>query len=487
MLEHQVEIEADRKDYPGKAPASWLILAAGVVLLIAAASQRHDFIGNPGIEAFAPMAAGVIATILINLGGPSSLRLTPAIVRVFSYPAILALLVICVAVAVHSGAGYEGGGRALDFECYQNARLTAGAGLDPYNEEDCATIWPGVSSERLPYLYSPAFLLVMEPLDVLPEKLDLAIWRVMLASSVFLSLLLLLGMNASCTRPILVALALPLLLFDGPVLQAVRWGNATPFAVLLIVLMMVLDGRIWIQGILGASLALLKATFVLPLLLIRNLRTLTCLIATLLLGIAVTSALYPPSIWVSFSESLVRLSEETGYSGRGNISLLSTGYRIANYTVGQELRSAVAESASAKMELNSYTGFLAKAIFSIIILLFAGLLLLIWRRKPFRFDRRETLSMVSVLITISAPLSWDHYGILLLPFLATFISNENFTGRFAASLPMMIWVLAPMPLRDTSAIGLFDILSGAIRPVTSMLSIATVMILGGEKNAANRD
>jgi len=454
---------------------SWILPFLGFLALLGAAILQPTFSSSTGPESFIPLAIGLAGAFLIAAAGTpfqSAQHIGPR-----TKAALLSIAVmLCTFISIHAGMNYDGGGRPLDFDCYASAWRTAAAGCNPYSPEDMSRFSSLSESKPYPYIYSPAFLLLFEPMRFLSLEQMSLLWTTILAVSGWLALVFTAQPLPSEGRRGFLLASVPLLLVGGPIVQALRWGNTTPFIALFIVLM-IRDINSLKAGFFGAAVILQKLIYAFPIAALRTRRAFVGMLLAYTVGIVVSSAAYEPQIWLRYLDSLPVFASQIWYDMTHNLSLMATSSRIVNYSISDAIFARIRDDIDARMAfdlMGKRFGMTVCAVLSMFFLC-CVMIVIVLKRNRARLSSRHIAAILSMMIPVFAPVSWYHYGILVLPFTALFITGGTVGIRMSAVMPLVVWVLAPVPLREGLMIELYDIVAGAVRPAVCMLCTLAVL------------
>ena len=454
---------------------SWILPFLGFLALLGAAILQPEFSSSTGPESFIPLAIGLAGAFLIAAAG-KPFQSAPRIGPRTKVALISIVVALCTFISIHAGMNYDGGGRPLDFDCYASAWRTAAAGCNPYSPEDTSRFSSLSESKPYPYIYSPAFLLLFEPMRFLSLEQMSLLWTTILAVSGWLALVFTARPLPSEGRMRFLLASIPLLLVGGPIVQALRWGNTTPFIALFIVLMIRNINGLK-AGFFGAAVILQKLIYAFPIAALRTRRAFVGMLLAYTVGIVVSSAVYEPQIWLRYIESLSDFVVQSGYGMANNLSLMATSSRIVDYTMSDAVFARIQDDIEARMAFNLMSNRFVTAVFAALSMFFlcCVMIAIVLKRNRARLTNRHIAAILSMMIPVFAPVSWNHYGILVLPFTAFFIMGGTVGIRMSAVMPLVVWVLAPVPLRESMMIELYDIVAGAVRPAVCMLCTLAVL------------
>jgi Glycosyltransferase family 87 len=339
----------------------------------------------------------------------------PTIVTVLWLAAALEICNVLVKLPQHA--------TRLDFSIYYLSAMALRQGRNPYAADFESTgkrlgLWVGGIRHATD---PPTFLLLTEPLALMPEREAFYVWSVLNAVLLAAALVLLLGRPGGRRRKEMLALAALALLYPAVEMHFLSGQSKIPLLLLLAAMIRLME-RDW-DWAAGLCLALAGLLRIFPLLLVgylaiqRRWRVLGWTMIGIVLGVFATCAIFGIRNSLSFLSGAQLLTEGQWLAEWGNISVRGAVSRLIWFAAGAHggatieiLRQSIVLATDAIL-----LGLTAVATF---------------RLKPRKDPDWRALTMWIVASVLLSPTAWIHYAVLfLIPF-----AQLSVAGRVRASV-----------------------------------------------------
>ena len=374
---------------------------------------------------------------------------TPAsLAAVITRPGMLAIVWLCAIVTIlNIGRQLPQLATRWDFSIYYMSATLLHEGQDPYTTDfGPVAARMGLQAGDIRHATDPpTFLLLMEPLALMPERLAYYTWVGFNGVLLALALMLLLGRSTGLGSKSALALTALALLYPPVEWHFLAAQSKIPILLLLVVMIRLME-RGWERGA-GLCLAFAGLLRMFPLLLLGYLvlqRRWRTLIWTLI-GVAGGGL---ATIWLlGLHDSLsfrfgVRLLTEQYYAGvPANIALGATVSRLFWFIAGKDPGAGI-DLVRRIAVVASEAALLGATIYAT---------LKVQQRDP---GWRALGSWIVISVLLS-PLAWSHYMVLFfIPFaqLATNARNASQRAQWAAILSYVVMFLTSVPLRPVAEI-----------------------------------
>lgn len=366
-----------------------------------------------------------------------------------------------------------------DLVVYMSGFMTAEMNQNPYDENLARSIAAErglILGEAFGYIYTPAFLLVLEPLGVLNPDHFKRLWQYSSLLACWLGVLLLIRRLRDRRNTLLLALLVMLLSIGGPVIATLRWGQISGFLFLFLCVAISRNMRGVISGLALCSLPVTKVGMALPLIALRGKRAWVGLASAIVFLGGISFFLYYNGIWESYFTELASSAKDWNMSIPGNRSLFASVSRLVDISSTAGMDSASLDRA-ARVAFSENVAASVRIIgigisLSYLVVCF-GVVTKWFRHRP-RFDAVFLAVWLAWISIALVPMIYDHYALFMLPLVVEVFRRGKKRYSVLILLGFAWWTLAPMTQQGHLS-SLLWVLYEAIRPMI-VLSLGLLML-----------
>lgn len=339
-----------------------------------------------------------------------------------------------------------------DLVSYLGGLYAAVDGNDPYDADDAlASLHArGFENEIIyGYVYSPPFLLFLEPVRLIPYRYFRTLWTGLGIVSVWAALFLLCLRLKGKDRILLAVLGACFLLVSSVLYDSLYWGQVSGLLLLAVSVLVYRGYRGVVAGVAASAFLILKVGFIPFILFLRGGRAWGSLGAVVLLLAVFSLAVYGTGSYASFVENIGIIEKTWNVDRANNVSIAgATGMAAGEWLApgmdlerartdhDYRLEKAVLAGRRVRLAITAVSALIALTMVSRLGYLF---------KKRFRPDRNYLLVLAALALLVLLPFVWLHYGLILLVPLWYLVSSGRRTAAAAMTISIILWGLPLKP------------------------------------------
>lgn len=339
-----------------------------------------------------------------------------------------------------------------DLVSYLGGLYAAIDGSDPYDADDAlASLHArGFENEVIyGYVYSPPFLLFLEPVRIIPYRFFRTLWTGLGIVSVWAALFLLCLRLEGKDRILLAVLGACFLLVSSVLYDSLYWGQVSGLLLLAVSVLVYRGYRGIVAGVAASAFLFLKVGFIPFILFLRGRRAWSSLGAVVLLLAVFGLAVYGTGSYAGFVENIGIIGKSWNVDLANNVSIAGAAGMAAGEWLapGMDLERARTDH-DYRLEIAALVGRrvrLATTVISALIVLGMVFRLGYLFRKGFRPDRNFLLALAALALLVLLPFVWLHYGLILLVPLWYLVHSGRRIAAAAMTFSLILWGLPLKP------------------------------------------